>query len=125
MKIALIQVLPFLNNSKDLDPSYKMDLDFWDYFERKKLCFISKEIQYVASTTVPADAESIIISFSSSDWNTVEKDIKPPCQSSEITYHTSTDITPVHEINECLSISVFYSHHSTTHGTHWTALSRY
>ena len=23
-------VLPFLNNSKDLDPSYKMDLDFKD-----------------------------------------------------------------------------------------------
>ena len=33
---AVIQVLPFLNNPKDLDPSYKMDLDFWDCFGRKK-----------------------------------------------------------------------------------------
>ena len=31
---AIIQVLPFLNNHKDLDPSYKMDLDLWDYFGR-------------------------------------------------------------------------------------------
>ena len=28
--------LPFLNNPKDLDPSYKMDLDFWDCFGRTK-----------------------------------------------------------------------------------------
>ena len=32
---ALIPVLPFLNNPKDLDPAYKMDLDFWDCFGRK------------------------------------------------------------------------------------------
>ena len=32
---ATIQILPFLNNPKDLDPSYKMDLNFWDW-ERKK-----------------------------------------------------------------------------------------
>ena len=32
-----IPVLPFLNNPKDLDPSYKMDLDFWDCLRRKKL----------------------------------------------------------------------------------------
>ena len=31
----MIQVSPSLNNPKDLDPSYKMDLDFWDYFGRK------------------------------------------------------------------------------------------
>ena len=30
------QVLPFLNYPKDLDPSNKMDLDFWNYFGRKK-----------------------------------------------------------------------------------------
>ena len=31
---------------KDLYPSYKMDLDFWDCFERKKkLCLIIEEIQ--------------------------------------------------------------------------------
>ena len=29
---AIIRVLSFLNNPKDLDPSYKMDLDFWDCF---------------------------------------------------------------------------------------------
>ena len=34
---AVIRVLPFLNNPKDLDPSYKMDLDFWDCFGRKKI----------------------------------------------------------------------------------------
>ena len=28
--------LPFLNNPKDLDPSYKTDLDLWDCFGRKK-----------------------------------------------------------------------------------------
>ena len=33
---AIIRVLPFLNNLKDLDPSYKMDLDFWDCFGREK-----------------------------------------------------------------------------------------
>ena len=26
----------FQNNPENLDPSYKMDLDFWDYFERGK-----------------------------------------------------------------------------------------
>ena len=40
---AIIRVLPFLNNpkeldpsNKDLDPSNKMDLDLWDCFGRKK-----------------------------------------------------------------------------------------
>ena len=33
---AVIRVLPFQNNPKDLDLSYKMDLDFWDCFGRKK-----------------------------------------------------------------------------------------
>ena len=32
---AIIQVLPFLNNSKDLDLSYKTDLDFLDCFGRE------------------------------------------------------------------------------------------
>ena len=36
MIFAIIRVLPFLNNLKDLDPSYKMDLDFWDCFGRGK-----------------------------------------------------------------------------------------
>ena len=33
---AIIQILPFLNNPKDPDPSYMTDLDFWDCFVRKK-----------------------------------------------------------------------------------------
>ena len=33
---AIIPISPFLNNPKDLDPSYKMDLDLWDCFGRKK-----------------------------------------------------------------------------------------
>ena len=32
----MIQVLPFLNNLKDLDPSYKTDLDLWDRFWKEK-----------------------------------------------------------------------------------------
>ena len=32
----MICVLPFLNNPKNLDPSFKMDLEFWDCFRRKK-----------------------------------------------------------------------------------------
>ena len=30
-------VYPFQNNSKDLDPSYKTDLDLWDCFGRKNM----------------------------------------------------------------------------------------
>ena len=41
---AIIQVLPFQNNLKDLDPSYKTDLDLWDCFGRKKVHLISEEI---------------------------------------------------------------------------------
>ena len=44
---AIIRVVPFLNNSKYLDPSYKVDLDFWDCFGMKKLCLITKEIWYI------------------------------------------------------------------------------
>ena len=33
---AIIRVLPFLSNPKDLDLSYQMDLDFLDCFGRKK-----------------------------------------------------------------------------------------
>ena len=34
--VAIIRVLPFLNNLKDLDPSDKTDLDLWHCFGRKK-----------------------------------------------------------------------------------------
>ena len=33
--------LSFLNNPKDLDPSYKMDLDFWDCFGEEKNSVLS------------------------------------------------------------------------------------
>ena len=43
MKFAIKQVLPFLTNPKDLDPSYKMDLDLWDCFGRNKLQLITQK----------------------------------------------------------------------------------
>ena len=46
MKFCYITSSPFLNNPKGLDPSYRMDLDFWDCFGRKQLCLIIKEIWY-------------------------------------------------------------------------------
>ena len=39
----------FLNNAKDLNPFYKMDLDFLDCLGRKKLCLITKEMRYFTS----------------------------------------------------------------------------
>ena len=45
LHFAVIRVLPFLNNPKDLDLSYKTDLDFWDCFGRKKHRLISEEIR--------------------------------------------------------------------------------
>ena len=45
MYFAMIWVLPFLNSPKDLDLSYKTDLDFWIILEGKKnLCLIIEEI---------------------------------------------------------------------------------
>ena len=48
----MIQILPFLNNPKDLDPSYKMDLDFWHCFGRKNLHLISEKIQDLFSNSL-------------------------------------------------------------------------
>ena len=62
MKFAEIQVLPFLNNPKDLDTSYKMDLDFWDCFGRqKKLCLTTKEIWYCITGNVPTDCSNLVL----------------------------------------------------------------
>ena len=36
MQFRYKQLLPFLNDPKNRDPSYKTDLDFWDCFEGKK-----------------------------------------------------------------------------------------
>ena len=46
IKFAIIPILPFLNDPKDLDPSYKTDLDLLDCFGRKKLRLITEEIRY-------------------------------------------------------------------------------
>ena len=34
-----MEVLPFLNNSKDLDLSFNMDLDFGDFWKEKALSY--------------------------------------------------------------------------------------
>ena len=48
LNFAIIRVVPFLKNLKDLDPSYKMDLDHWDCFGRKKT------LSYIQRKTVSA-----------------------------------------------------------------------
>ena len=48
MKFCYNTSFIFLNKSKDLDLSYKTDLDFWDCFGRKKLCLIIQEIWYLS-----------------------------------------------------------------------------
>ena len=41
-----MRVLLLLNNPKDLDPSYKMDLEFWNCLKgKKKLRLITEEIR--------------------------------------------------------------------------------
>ena len=44
---VIIQILPFLNNPKYLDLSYKTDLDFWHGLGRKNLRLITEEIWYI------------------------------------------------------------------------------
>ena len=46
MKFCSNTSFTFPNNPKDLDPSYKMDLDFLIVLEGKKLSLVTKEIQY-------------------------------------------------------------------------------
>ena len=41
-----MQIYSFLNNPKDLDPSFKTDLDLWNCFGRQMIRLITKEIQY-------------------------------------------------------------------------------
>ena len=52
--ISIIRVLPFLNNPKDLDPSYKMDLDFGDCFGREKTLSYSQRNTVILATTAEA-----------------------------------------------------------------------
>ena len=52
----------FLKNPKDLDMSYKTNLDFWVYFGRKKKknrCLITEEIWYIKHTHKFNDLASI------------------------------------------------------------------
>ena len=42
MKICYEIGFPFENNPRNLDPSYKMDLDFWDCFGREKLLSLNR-----------------------------------------------------------------------------------
>ena len=46
MKFCYNTNYTFLTNRKDLDPSYKTDLDLWDCFGRKNLRLITEEIRY-------------------------------------------------------------------------------
>ena len=50
---AVIRVLPFPNNAKDLDLSYKMDLDFWDCFGREKTPSYKQRNTVVPKLTLP------------------------------------------------------------------------
>ena len=62
---AVIRVLPFLNNPKDLDPSYRMDLDFWDCFGRKKT------LSYKRRNTVSGLSYGFVPLKLVSKWNLV------------------------------------------------------
>ena len=55
LNFAILPVLPFLNISKDLDPSYKMDLDFWDCFGRKKTLSYNRRNMVAAACLVDFD----------------------------------------------------------------------
>ena len=79
----IVQVLTFLNNPKNLDPSYKMDLDFWDCFVRLKLCLINEEMQYYLSC-------SGIVKFSGFALlcDSAEGGEAPPSAKDRIMFHT-------------------------------------
>ena len=42
ISLVISKFFPFQNNAKNLDPSYKMDLDFWDCLGRVKLVITAK-----------------------------------------------------------------------------------
>ena len=54
-----MRVLPFLNNHKNLDPSYKMDLDFGIIWEGKS--------PYTRTNTIPGEVSDLEI-LSSYVW---------------------------------------------------------
>ena len=45
-------ILSFQNNPKDIDPSYKMDLDLWDCFGSKKTPSYNRRNTVVADNFV-------------------------------------------------------------------------
>ena len=47
ISLLIRQSFSFLNNPKDLDPSYKMDLDLWDCLGRVKLVFQQNCIELI------------------------------------------------------------------------------
>lgn len=77
MKFCIIQVLPFLNNPKDLDLFYKMDIDIWDCFRMKKTP------SYIQRNTVTYDMAMLI----SQDWSAFYR-TRSVCLS-ELICHTS------------------------------------
>ena len=58
MKFCYNTNLPFLNNPKDLDLSYKMDLDLWDCFGREKTPSYNRR-----NTVAPDQLHSLICVF--------------------------------------------------------------
>ena len=50
--------MTFLNNPKDLDPSYKMDLDLWDCFGQKKtLSYNQRNTVFTTFSLIPSERE--------------------------------------------------------------------
>ena len=58
MKFCYNTNFPFLINPKDLDPSYKTDLDLWYCFGRKTLSLITEEIRYTRWTSEAGQSDS-------------------------------------------------------------------
>ena len=67
---AILQVLPFLNNLKDLDLSYKTDLDLWDCLGRKKtlscnqinmVCYTDQHYQIYIRTKALQGPVSVVV----------------------------------------------------------------
>ena len=87
---AIIPILSFLNNPKDLDPSFKTDLDLWDCFERKKTLsynrrntvnVLSRQLQWGVATCFFREIWKIIpfipsIWSNGIVWNTEWKAVK-------------------------------------------------
>ena len=76
---AIIRVLPLLNNPKDLDPSCKMDLDFWD-------CFGMKKRKKKKKKTASHNRRNMVYLKSTRNIKEVEK---------QVTYHISTTLNTI------------------------------